>query len=71
MRRKSQIATNARPPVPLDLHLAPGYRGLLRAGRQHSDLNQYQVTEFSLDDVNQAVEHAAGDNPFMLTVVRP
>ena len=30
-----------------------------------------RVTEFSLDDVNQAVEHAAGDKPFMLTVVRP
>jgi alcohol dehydrogenase len=42
---------------------------LVRAGLL--DLNQYQVTEFSLDDVNQAVEHAAGDKPFMLTVVRP
>jgi alcohol dehydrogenase len=48
---------------------APRLVGLVRAGLL--DLNQYQVTEFSLDDVNQAVEHAAGDKPFMLTVVRP
>ena len=48
---------------------APRLVSLVRAGLL--DLNQYQVTEFSLDDVNQAVEHAAGDKPFMLTVVRP
>ena len=48
---------------------APRLVSLIRAGLL--DLNQYQVTEFSLDDVNQAVEHAAGDKPFMLTVVRP
>ena len=49
--------------------VAPRLVSLARAGLL--DLNQYQVTEFSLDDVNQAVEHAAGDKPFMLTVVRP
>jgi len=35
------------------------------------DLSQYQVTEFSLDDVNEAVAHAADDKPFALTVIHP
>ncbi|HEX3749769.1 MAG TPA: zinc-binding dehydrogenase [Streptosporangiaceae bacterium] len=48
---------------------APGLVSLSRSGLL--DLSQYQVTEFPLDEVNQAVAHAAGDKPFSLTVVRP
>jgi alcohol dehydrogenase len=48
---------------------APRLVSLVRAGLL--DLSQYEVTEFGLDDVNEAVAHAAGDKPFMLTVVRP
>jgi alcohol dehydrogenase len=48
---------------------APGLVSLARSGLL--DLSQYQVTEFPLDEVNQAVAHAAGDKPFSLTVVRP
>ena len=48
---------------------APRLVSLARSGLL--DLRQYQVTEFGLDDVNQAVDHAAGDKPFALTVVRP
>ncbi|HEX4258096.1 MAG TPA: zinc-binding alcohol dehydrogenase family protein [Streptosporangiaceae bacterium] len=48
---------------------APRLISLARSGLL--DLGQYRVTEFSLDDVNQAVDHAAGDKPFALTVVRP
>jgi len=49
--------------------VAPRLVSLARSGLL--DLGQYQVTEFSLDEVNKAVEHAAGDKPFRLTVVRP
>ena len=36
------------------------------------DLSQYDVTEFDLDRVNEAVRHAGAHNaPFMMTVVRP
>src|ERR1700761_3357629 len=48
---------------------APDLVSLARAGLL--DLRQYQVAEFSLDEVNEAVAHAAGDKPFSLTVVRP
>jgi alcohol dehydrogenase len=48
---------------------APRLISLARSGLL--DLSQYQVTEFSLDDVNQAVAHAADDKPFALTVIRP
>ena len=48
---------------------APRLVALARSGLL--DLGQYQVAEFGLDDVNQAVAHAAGDKPFALTVVRP
>jgi len=48
---------------------APRLISLAQAGL--IDLGQYQVTEFSLVEVNQAVAHAAGDKPFQLTVVRP
>jgi len=48
---------------------APDLVSLARAGLL--DLGQYQVAEFSLDEVNEAVAHAAGDKPFSLTVVRP
>jgi alcohol dehydrogenase len=48
---------------------APRLVSLVRSGLL--DLGQYQVTEFGLDDVNQAVAHAAGDKPLRLTVVRP
>jgi alcohol dehydrogenase len=48
---------------------APRLVSLVRSGLL--DLGQYQVTEFGLDDVNQAVDHASGDKPFALTVVRP
>ena len=48
---------------------APDLINLARSGLL--DLGQYQVTEFSLDEVNEAVAHAAGDKPFSLTVVRP
>ena len=48
---------------------APRLVSLARSGQL--DLGQYRVTEFGLDDVNQAVAHAAGDKPFSLTVVRP
>ena len=48
---------------------APELINLARSGLL--DLGQYRVTEFPLDEVNEAVAHAAGDKPFMLTVVRP
>jgi alcohol dehydrogenase len=48
---------------------APRLVSLARSGLL--GLGQYQITEFGLDDVNQAVDHAAGDKPFRLTVVRP
>ncbi|WP_162286946.1 zinc-binding dehydrogenase [Pantoea stewartii] len=44
--------------------------GLIRAGLL--DLSHYDVTEFSLEEVNHAVSHAAENSgPFKLTVVRP
>jgi alcohol dehydrogenase len=48
---------------------APGLISLARSGLL--DLSQYRVAEFSLDEVNEAVAHAAGDKPFSLTVLRP
>jgi alcohol dehydrogenase len=36
------------------------------------DLNQFEVTEFALDDANKAIAHAADSNGrFTLTVIRP
>ncbi len=36
------------------------------------DLSQFDVTEFSLDDANEAVAHAAANGgPFKMTVIRP
>ena len=47
-----------------------GMVGLIRAGLL--DLGQFAVTEFALDDVNEAAAHAAASGgPFRLTVVRP
>jgi alcohol dehydrogenase len=44
--------------------------GLIRAGLL--DLDGYEVVEFGLDDVNEAVAHAAANSgPFRLTVLRP
>ena len=44
--------------------------GLVRAGL--IDLTQFDISEFSLDDVNDAVAHAATSaGPFQLTVLRP
>ncbi len=48
---------------------APRLISLAKAGL--IDLSQYRVTEFPLDEVNEAVAHAAGDKPFSLTVVGP
>lgn len=44
--------------------------GLVRAGL--IDLNEFQVTPFGLDRVNDAVAHAASNaRPFKMTVIRP
>lgn len=44
--------------------------GLVRSGRL--DLGQLDVTEFTLDDANKAVAHAASSSgPFAPTVIRP
>jgi alcohol dehydrogenase len=43
--------------------------GLVRAGLL--DLAQFELTEFGLDDVNDAVGHAANAGPLRLTVLRP
>jgi alcohol dehydrogenase len=44
--------------------------GLIRSGL--IDLAQCDVTAFSLDDVNEAVEHAAANaGPFQMTTIRP
>jgi alcohol dehydrogenase len=44
--------------------------GLVRAGR--IDLSQFDVTEFGLEQANEAVAHAAEHaGPFRLTVLRP
>jgi alcohol dehydrogenase len=48
---------------------APRLVGLIRAGL--IDLRQIEVTAFRLDQVNEAVAHAAGHGPFAITVVRP
>jgi alcohol dehydrogenase len=43
---------------------------LVRAGLV--DLSKYDVTEFALDDANEAVDHAASHSgPLRLTVIRP
>jgi alcohol dehydrogenase len=43
---------------------------LIRAGL--IDLAQFEMTEFGLDDVNDAVAHAAANaGPLGLTVLRP
>ena len=48
----------------------PRIVGLIRAGL--IDLAQFDLTEFGLDDVNDAVAHAAtGGGPLRLTVLRP
>lgn len=48
----------------------PRMVGLIRAGLL--DLAQFELTEFGLDDVNDAVAHAAADaGPLRLTVLRP
>jgi alcohol dehydrogenase len=48
----------------------PGMVGLIRSGLL--DLDHFAVTEFGLDDVNEAVAHAsANGGPFRLTTVRP
>ena len=48
----------------------PRIVGLIRAGL--IDLAQFDLTEFGLDDVNDAVVHAAtGGGPLRLTVLRP
>ena len=47
-----------------------GMVGLIRGGLL--DLAHFAVTEFALEDVNEAVTHAAANaGPFKLTVVRP
>ncbi|MGO8919651.1 MAG: alcohol dehydrogenase catalytic domain-containing protein [Stellaceae bacterium] len=44
--------------------------GLIRSGLL--DLRNFDVTAFDLDDVNDAVEHAAANGgPFKMTVIRP
>jgi alcohol dehydrogenase len=36
------------------------------------DLGQYEITEFGLGSINEAVTHAAANGgPFRMTVVRP
>lgn len=47
-----------------------GMAALIRSGLL--DLGHFAVTEFSLDQANEAVAHAAADSgPFKLTVIRP
>ncbi len=47
-----------------------GLVGLIRAGLLQ--LNQFEVTTFGLDEVNEAVAHAAANSgPFKMTVLRP
>ena len=44
--------------------------GMIRAGL--IDLAQFELTEFGLDDANDAVAHAAANaGPLRLTVIRP
>jgi alcohol dehydrogenase len=48
----------------------PGMVGLVRGGLL--DLRHWTVTEFTLDEVNEAVAHAAAEaGPFKLTVLKP
>ncbi len=48
----------------------PRLAALARSGLL--DFGQYEVTEFGLDDANEAVAHAAANGgPFRMTVVRP
>ena len=48
----------------------PGMIALVRAGLL--DLGQFELTEFSLEDANGAVSHAADQAaPFRITVIRP
>ncbi len=48
----------------------PRLAALARSGLL--DFEQYEVTEFDLDDANEAVAHAAANGgPFRMTVVRP
>ena len=42
---------------------------LIRSGLL--DLNQFDVTEFALDDIADAVKHAATSGRFAATVIRP
>ena len=47
-----------------------GMVGLVRSGLL--DLDHFAVTEFALDDINEAIAHAsANSGPFKLTIVRP
>jgi alcohol dehydrogenase len=47
-----------------------GMVGLVRSGLL--ELDHFAVTEFALDDINEAVAHAsANSGPFKLTIVRP
>lgn len=47
-----------------------GLIGLIRAGLL--DLGQFEVTTFGLDQVNEAVTHAAANaGPFKMTALRP
>jgi len=49
---------------------APRMVALIRAGLVK--LDDFEVTAFSLDDVNEAVAHAAAHSgPFKMTVIRP
>jgi alcohol dehydrogenase len=44
--------------------------GLVRSGLL--DLSHFEVTEFPLENANNAVEHAAANGgPFRMTVLRP
>lgn len=53
-----------------DRAAVPQMVGLIRSGLL--DLRAYTTTEFMLDQVNEAVEHAAANaGPFRLTVIRP
>ena len=48
----------------------PGLVGLIRAGLL--DLRHWAVTEFPLEEANEAVAHGAAEaGPFKLTVLRP
>jgi hypothetical protein len=62
--------TSFRPGSPLAWKLAWSKVRLVRAGL--IDLAQFDLTEFGLDDINDAVAHAAASaGPLRLTVLRP